>query len=514
MKKIIYSFLALTTIAFAGCKKDFFDINQNQNLPTEESMTPQLILPSILNSTAKKMATSYDFAAHWMGYWARSGSYGPSNPLENYDITTSYETDEWVNGNTTEYNPTVSWYNILMDANTMEVKAHESGQTFYEGIAKVIKSIGFMYLVDEYNDVPYSDAFKGTGSLTPKYDKGQDIYNDLLVQLDEAKKLFAASNNDANPGIASADIMFKGNATMWRKLANTQHLKLLLRQSELFGNTPPTAELAKITADGSGFLTTDASVNPGYAVAEYQQNPFYDTYAKDYNGNFIDDFNRANNYILGLYQNNDDIRYKYVFSAAQTPLNGNTYWGYDFGFVDTDPDQPKAVNSSNVAGPGLAKSPTQPQWLFTSVESLFLQAEAIERGWISGDRKNSYEAAVRESFIWLGAESRSETDPSYQKYSTPYLNGTFARWAGVDNISQIIQQKYLALCGINNFEAWVDYRRLGYPSDVPLSLSPSRNGKGIPVRLLYPQQEYSYNAANVRAEGTISAQTSKVFWDK
>jgi hypothetical protein len=31
---------------------------------------------------------------------------------------------------------------------------------------------------------------------------------------------------------------------------------------------------------------------------------------------------------------------------------------------------------------------------------------------------------------------------------------------------------------------------------------------------LYPQAEYNYNAANVGAEGTVNAQTGKVFWDK
>ena len=287
MKKVIYSFFALILIVSAGCKKDFFDINVNPNNPTEEAITPNLVLPSVLHQTAKKMGTSYDFAAHWMGYWARSGTYGPSNPLENYDLTTTYERDEWVNGSTAVADPTMSWFNIMMDADVMQKKAEVSGETVYIGIAKVIKSIGFMYLVDQYNNVPYTEAFKGTAVITPKYDKGQDIYNDLLIQLDEAKKIFAAADIDNTPGFKEADIMFKGDVTKWRKLANTQHLKLLLRQSELFGGTAPAAEIAKITADGSGFLGSGetAQVNPGYAVAENQQNPFYNTYLRNFNFN-------------------------------------------------------------------------------------------------------------------------------------------------------------------------------------------------------------------------------------
>src|SRR5690606_25207003 len=143
MKKVIYSFVVLLFVT-AGCKKSFFDINENPNTPTEEAMKPNLLLPSILHSTAKKMAIDYDFSAHWMGYWARSGTYGPSNPLENYDITTSYQRTQWVNGSMNDPNPVVSWYNILKDNDVMEKKALESGETFYVGIAKLIKSIGFM----------------------------------------------------------------------------------------------------------------------------------------------------------------------------------------------------------------------------------------------------------------------------------------------------------------------------------------------------------------------------------
>src|SRR5690606_30881646 len=148
----------------------------------------------------------------------------------------------------------------------------------------------------------YSQAFDLENYISPAYDNGQDIYNDLLLQLDSAAILFAGIEEIA-PSTRSADVMFGANLTMWRKLANTQRLKLLLRQSELFGSSAPTAELAKITSDGSGFLMAGetAEVNPGYAVDQYKQNPFYNTYKTDENGILVDNFNRANNYVLGKY---------------------------------------------------------------------------------------------------------------------------------------------------------------------------------------------------------------------
>ncbi|TPE44882.1 SusD/RagB family nutrient-binding outer membrane lipoprotein [Pontibacter mangrovi] len=497
MKKIIYPVLALLLMTSAGCEDKFFDINQNPNAPTEESITSELLLPGVLHASAAKMAISYDFAAHWLGRWARSGTYGQSLPLENYDITTTYQQDEWS-----------GWYDILKDADLMEKKATESGEAFYAGTAKVVKSIGFMYLVDQYNNVPYSEAFDIEGHILPSYDKGEDIYDSLLVELDEAAALFASA--EVTPAMETADVVFGGDTEMWRKLVNTQRLKLLLRQSEVSG-FDPSATLAKIEADGSGFLESGetAWVSLAYAQNENKQNPYWNAYKETFSGGSADDFNRANNYVLNKFVNNDDIRYQYFFSEARTPVNGKLYVGYDFGLVSTDPNEPKAANSSDVAGPGLVQSATDPQWLFTSVESMFLQAEATQRGWLTGNAEEAYNDAVRESFMWLGVEDAVATADEYLEQDKPIVNWS----AASDKIELIVMQKYLALVGINNFEAWADYRRLGVPGDVPLSLSESRNGKEIPKRLMYPQTEYNYNAANVKNEGAINPQTSTVFWD-
>ncbi|WP_295770800.1 SusD/RagB family nutrient-binding outer membrane lipoprotein [uncultured Mucilaginibacter sp.] len=492
MKKLAYSFFTILVLGTVSCKKDFFDINENPNSPTQ--VTNQLLLPRILNATAGRMATSYNYAALWTGYWARSGTYGPSIEEESYNITTTFQAGQWS-----------GWYDILSDADIMEKQGVTSGSKFYQGVAKVIKAIGFMYLVDQYNNVPYSQAFKGQGNLLPAYDSGAAIYADLQVQLEAAAKLFADA--EITPEIPTVDILFGGDTDMWRKLVNTQRLKLLIHQSQVVQAATVTTVVGQINADGSGYLQAGetAAVNPGYTISANQLNPFWDAYKTDELGTLVDDYNRANNYVLNKYRNNNDSRYQYVFSRAQTPLGGNTYYGYNYG-ENVPNSAPKAINSSDVAGPGLAKSETQDQWLFTSVESLFLQAEAMQRGWISGDAKSEYNAAITESFNYLGAPGAA----TYIVSNTAIVNFD----AATDKVRQIVMQKYLALTGINNFEAYVDYRRLGVPMDLPLSLATSRGSNIIPLRLLYPQAEYQYNAANVAAQGSINAQTSTIFWDR
>ena len=503
MKKIIIFSMLLLMIATAGCKRDFLDINVSPNSVTPGSISPDLILPRVEHAIASRMATAYRVPASWIGYWARSGTYGPNAEEESYNITTTFGAGEFA-----------GWYDMLTDLDIMEKKANAIGQTFYEGIAKTLKTIGFMYLVDQYNNVPYSKAFDLANNILPAYDKGDAIYADLLVQLDNALVLIKNATVSDNKNIANADIIFGGNQTNWRRFINTQRLKLLVRQSLIPGFNPA-AQIAKITADGSGMIGSGqtASVQPGYLADNGKQNPFWDSHEKLYTGDEADNFNRANNFLLNSYRNNNDIRFQYVFDQAASPVSGNTYYGYNYGEVLPNSDPYKAANSSGVGGPGLAKSATQAQWLFTSVESLFLQAEAIQRGWLPGSAQTAYENAVRESFIFLGVTNPVTTANNYLAEALPIVSWSLAATPAA-KITLIGTQKYLALPGINNFEAWVDYRRIGVPTNLPLSMAPNRAGRVIPLRYQYPQNEFNYNNANVNAEGTINPQSSTIFWDR
>jgi hypothetical protein len=100
--------------------------------------------------------------------------------------------------------------------------------------------------------------------------------------------------------------------------------------------------------------------------------------------------------------------------------------------------------------------------------------------------------------------------------NTYMANNASANWTNAgatvsDRVKFIVYQKYLSLTSINSLEAWSDYRRLGVPSNVPLSVNPGRIGSGLPVRLLYPTTESAVNSANV--PGSINQFTSRIFWD-
>ncbi|WP_426790550.1 SusD/RagB family nutrient-binding outer membrane lipoprotein [Sphingobacterium sp. WOUb80] len=502
MKNKILIGILFTALAFTGCKDSFFDINTNPNKPTDPLIKPSYLLPMVIEQTAARMGSQYSFAASWAGYYGRGSSFGPSLPLENYDITTNFEITHWASTSTSMN----TWYDVLTDANFLEKKGRAQKEDFYVATAKVMKAIGFMYLVDMYNNVPYSDALRGDESIAPKYDKGADVYKDLLVQLDSARILLKSANLTLSDEAKKADVLFGGDLTNWRKLANTQALKLLIHQSEF--KKDPKDEIAKIISDGAGFIDAGktAKLSIVFSNDKYKVNPVYSKYVADESGAETDGFNRVSPYLLNRYKGNNDIRYQYFFLKALNPINANEPWAAGKVLGAPTVVGTNSAQESRVIGSGILKDGTGSLWLMTSVESLFLQAEAIQRGWITGDAKAAYENAVKESFTYLNVANATTE-------ATNLLNAS-ASWASASNkLELIINQKYLALPGINNFEAWVDYRRLGYPKDVPLSVNQTVGTRKIPLRLMYPQSEYNYNSTNVLAEGTIDPQKNAIFWD-
>lgn len=473
-------------------------------------MTPSLILPRALHRVAAEQTTEYDVYLRWMGYWARcAGTYGPNTDEESYQISSAFMRTTWLN-----------WYDILKDLDVIEKNAVTRKETGYEAIAKIMKTIGFAQLVDQYNNVPYSKCFDLKDNLLTPYDKGDAIYADLIKQLETADALLKDAEIADNLDIESADIVFGGDFAKWRKFGNSQRLRLLIHQSKVLGDAGLKTEIDKIVANGGGFLGAgeSAEVQPGYVKDVAKQNPYWNSYKINDAGG-LDNYNRANNYFLNLLKSKSDIRYQYFYSQASSVTGGETYYGFDYGYPDSDVKA--AANSSDVAGTGpgayssagtgkgIAKGPNMAMWIFPSFESLFLQAEAIQRNALTGVAKTAYETAVKESFAWLKVDDAAATANTYLS------SNLFGSWdlSTMDKLTLILTQKYIAMCGINGIETFNDYRRTGIPSDIPMSLDESRGTNKIPLRLIYPQEEYQYNKANATAEGTIDPQSSKVFWD-
>ncbi len=135
-----------------------------------------------------------------------------------------------------------------------------------------------------------------------------------------------------------------------------------------------------------------------------------------------------------------------------------------------------------------------------------------------GDAEEAYKAAVKESFRWLNVGGNSTlpelSDAVFEEWYDEQVvaNNPNVSWAAApDKYKLLMFQKYMVFNGIEPFEAWVDYRRNGQYPNILLSADPARVSDKMPVRLLYPQNEYMNNAENVKAQGEIDIFNSKIW---
>ncbi|WP_240163513.1 SusD/RagB family nutrient-binding outer membrane lipoprotein [Spirosoma taeanense] len=489
--------MAALLLVATSCKEDYLNINNNPNQAT--SATPELVLPGALASSASYIQTRFPFLNLWMGYWNWSGNYSIGTSDKNYQFTNAFGAGIWDNG-----------YLILKNYNYIDTQGAALNQPVVQAMAKIMKAFHFQILVDTYGNVPYTEALSGVSTASPKYDDQVAIYEDLFKQIDAALALFDQADKLSeqggtvlNPG--TNDIMFHGDLDEWRRFANTLKLRMLLRQSEKPERQAfIQSQLTVLKASPYGFLEAreNAAVNPGYTNSANRQNPFYGNFGSTVTGTPTELNNqyKANKYAIDFYQQTNDPRLgRFYFPVGGTGTNFNATF---FGTI-----APLVNSQVSAIGPALIAAPDQDAVILSSHEALFLQAEAAQRGWITGNAKTLYQQAITESFLNVGL-----TAAQAATYYSQAINNV--GWdASPNKLQAIITQKWASLNGFSPFEAWSDYRRLGYPN-VPISQDPSTTIRQIPIRLLYPQSEYNYNQTNVNAQGTVSQFTTKIFWEK
>lgn len=426
---------------------------------------------------------NYDYAQQWMGYFARNNGWaasGGQQTMEDFQITNNFGNGPWG-----------SSYHNIYDLNF--VIANSSKNSILPGAARVVRTMLFQDLVDQYGNIPYSKAEQPLETLTPVYDSATVIYKDLVLQIDTAVQEISASQSTTDD---ASDVMFKGNKNLWLQLANTIKLRLLMRQVPNGDMVYVKSEIAAIVNQGSGFLQVDALVQPNFTNLPTKTNPFWQAYgpgSQNYNS-FC-----ANVLMINFLDSINDPRVHYFYK----PLANGTIGGEQFG------NNIYAQNgTTSTFGPGLLKSASQPGVLMLAATSLFMQAEAVQRGLLAGNVATLYQQGVEASFNYLGFPNAVDSADAYLSGST---NGMVNFASSTNPLQTILYQKWIAECCIDGLEAYADYRRTGYP----FIAVPSYGAVGLPMpqRLLYPETEYTQNPINVNAQNqTADAINAPLFW--
>ncbi len=482
MKKIIYIYMLFATL-FVSCD-EWLDVNQDPNNPTE--IGPDLSLPVAQFYTAYWLANDRR-VSHlgniFMVNWSESAGFS------------WYDTEFLYQANSTFYNRIFDdAYRLNMKQFT-DIEGKGDDYLAYDAISMIMKAYTFQILVDFYGDIPYFDALKRSDVATPAYDNAQAIYDDLIVQLSAAQDLLDQAEANTNSVLPEDDdVMFGGDLLMWKQFANSVKLRILTRENQVKDAGYITTELAAIAEEGSGYITADVEINPGFTQQQNQQSPLWESFGADETGAepLSGQATCASEFMINYLTDTSDPRIDFLF---EEPATGHL--GVPQGITSTQDVYAPALVSN--LGPGLLIGPSQGTKVMTVAEVMFNLAELALNNF-GGDAEALYEAGVQASFNTLGAGDASV-----------YLSQNIENIgydASSNKLAAIINQKWLAMQGINAEQSWFDHSRTGFPDNIPISVEAPNLVR--PVRLAYPASELSQNSENIPDQPNVY--TAKIFW--
>lgn len=485
--------VALSVGLLGGCSKfddDYLhnpDPNVNTTANTSYLFTNALVRSSLrgnANSVNGDLLTvGYQEAAFFVQYFGQS-----VYPDDQLYANTFGEWSSYYSGPLNDLT-TIIRYNT---GDLKTVAAANGSNNNQLASARIWKAYLFSIVTDRWGDVPYFEAFN-PADLTPRYDLQKDIYYDLFKELKEAIAQF-------DGGAAfKGDILFNGDATKWRKFANSLRMVLALRLSKVDA-TKGRAEFAEAMAATGGYITTNTdNVSFPYTTDLNYRNPWNNNYV---NG---EPFGLTIQFVDLLKNNNDPRLPVYAQPATGTTYQGIPY-GLDAGAIATW----TAANSYSRMGTSFYQS-NSPGYIITAAQIMLTRAEAVSLGWVTGDTKMDYDSAISLSLRRNGITSTTVI-ATYRNQPTIVLNPTNA----ADARTKIALQKYIALYP-NGIEAFNEWRRTGVPALTPAPAA-LNDSKQIPRRWGYPLDEATLNAANfneaVARLGGTNSLDARVWWDR
>ncbi|HEX6891671.1 MAG TPA: SusD/RagB family nutrient-binding outer membrane lipoprotein [Chryseolinea sp.] len=488
----IVTILIVAVLVFS-CK-DFEELEQNQNKPT--TAPASLVLNQVLNDL---------FERPW-SLEHRQNQFSCCN--YNYYGTNEYWASATLN------------FMTLKNVIKMEEEALRSGAAEvnpYSALGKFLRAYFYVRMSQRVGDLPLSEALQGLENPAPTYNTQKEIYVQVLNWLDEANADLAQliSANDITLG---GDFYFDNDLTKWQKTVNTFKLRVLISLSKKEGDADLNVKgRFKAVIDNPAQFPVMTSILDNM---EYVFNGTSNLYTTNPGNRGFDKgrYNMAAT-LLGLMTSLKDPRTYVVANPAKKKI-ADGMDPKDFNAYIGAPSGESLDDMTFKAGNGEYSYANQKRYYttFTGPEATiqigfpelcFTVAEAINRGWVTGDAADYYKKGITAAMRLSGIEDGKTleiTEPDADQVLatvtvsvTDYLNQPQVVYAGNNaaGLKQIIEQKYLAFFQNSGQEAYFNYRRTGFPTfdDGP----GTGNGGNIPVRWLYPVSEVTNNTANYRA---------------
>ena len=369
----------------------------------------------------------------------------------------------------------------LIDADESVPAVQKANQL---AVIDILMAFSFQIATDVWGDIPYSEALNGDVTQ-PEYDAQENIYSSLIETVGNA----VSSISTNSPGFSSGgDLIYNGNMDGWQKFGNALLLRLGMRIADV--NSTLSAATVSAALGGNIMSATTDEATLVYRSEERLSNPFW--FNQSPSGGSRDDYRVSNEFLTVLQAMGDPRETIYADSTST-----GEYIGLPYGLDNEQAFTFKATTSD--LGDVIEEDPTFPALILRYSEVKFLTAEAIERGFVSGDAETEFNAGVTAAMNEWGITDA--TTISDYLTANPY---DAANWQ-----VSIGLQMWLAMYA-QGHEAYATWRRLDQPI---LAVPADAVEPSIPVRIFYPTVEGATNQTNLGAVPYPDALSTRLWWD-
>ena len=520
---LLFSGILLAT----GCTKDFEQINTNPASYNGANFNPNFLFTTAQVGYTGSSDFSYDtwranliYCSTLMQGFSTVISYWAG---DKYRLNAAYAAAYW------GFSGDGAYYEQIRPI--MDVIKTTADQPQYKNLhemARIMKAMMMERITDLYGDVPYFEAGLGyyNKNFFPKYDRQQDIYADLLKEVEDA-----AGKLDPAADKPTGDLLYKGNTDQWKRFAYTLMLRMAMRLTKVdpaaaqaavqkvIGKTMTSnADNAFINGDASGGIST-INRNSLVLLGDGGQECYYVKWSKT----FIDwltvnkDPRLGKIAVTGLYpiatSTVQSASYNSSAAVQKGMPNGKDLSGIASQDIAADPTYTGMPNYSSPSPYMIRRN--GPTFFLTYAESELLLAEAAQRFGIAGSASQHYRDGVKAAMTYLGQydPAIAVDDASAEAYLAQH---PYDAAAGLN----MINTQYWGLTNsmLDFYESWSNWRRSGFPVLTPVVFPNNVTNGTIPRRFPYPLAESNTNPVNYKAASAAvpggDNLTGRVWWDK
>jgi len=472
--------LIILLAAFIVSCEDFEELNTNVKSPTQ--VPGETLFSNAQKNLADQMAT-INVNRNNFNLWSQYITETTYTDEANFDIFNRQVPD---NAWATFYRDVLNDLQEATKIISKEEPVTVSEKAIKENklaIINILTVYTYNRMLGLWGNIPYTDALN-VNNILPKYDDALTVYHAIQDSLENdiasLKPLFGS--------FGSADVIYNGDVSLWKKFANSLKVKIAITLVDVDESRSKTA-IESAVVDGVLDSNSDNALFT-YLQASPNTNPLWVSLIASGRSDYV-----ATNTLGDVLNNLNDPRIPFYYKDLDE--NGHVIGG-TYGASNAYP------NFSHLSE--LMENPKFPCTFMDYSEVEFYLAEAAEHNIeVGGTAEDHYNKAITASILsWGGNANEADAYLAQQNVAYSTATGNWKEKIGV--------QAWIAFFN-RGFEGWTSYRRLDYP-ELPMPVNSVIDNYA--VRYTYPINEQTLNGGNYKeAAQAIGGDllTTKLFWD-